>query len=718
MNPQKPFPVILLVVMFIASACNLQGSPTTPAAIAPNVSPVQPSVPSPSAAPVLGSPLSLTQFYQAHLDAGIWTDGQGLVDLLGLFTGSATEQVVIGNDNVSDFELTGLMQLADQYLAANPSGPLHDNLQKQINLLVAPTDQLPRFSHKVSLSPPGSPVQANLRLPSRPAATTHDTPECQTLWANGFSSPTPVICFEYAQRLVAGTNIYLYYPSWWTADEPKRAYLASLMEGADKAVRIYNSYGPNPIPPVTMVVTELPYLNPTTSLRNSRMLAFARSEAIPSLDCYIAFFPSLFAKTQEQASQAAAHEMFHCYEFKNLPRQTTGPLRSANEWWVEGAAEYFSNVVYPATNFEYEYLPELPDLMRSLMSLFSWSYKAFIFFQYLENRPDMGTHGILQLLGAMPTSGDRPYQMAALSAFPNMGVIFHEFALAIADQTIMDTDGSAIRFEVPTQVDTSYGSDPSAFNAAPFTVTIWPVTFARGFDFTLTPTVTGFGLSDARPALIPGLWGPLPSRVSTSCAEAHDLFVLTQTGATDAAEYDIQLAASTHPAANVCDTCLLGSWQLDNSSYLTHLNTLISQIAPDLVYTGITGTAFVKFTPDMVATQDIQDLSISADMDIAGAGTQFFTFIMSGTSDAAYLLAQNRITYNSITADITVTTTLNGQVMSVPTSTDYMSGGPLGTGATYTCSGNMLSMNPIYPDPPSPAPPYHDLPALLFTREP
>jgi hypothetical protein len=551
---------------------------------------------------------------------------------------------------------------------------------------------------------------------SQPAAPAHDSPECQSLWAEGFSSPTPTICFEYAERLVAGTDIYLYYPSSWTADEPKRAYLASFMQGAAAAVTVYNTYGPDPLPPVTMVVTELPGVNPTTGNRDNSLLAFARSEAVPSLDCYIALFPSLFVKTQAQAMQAVAHEMFHCYEYKNLSAQTTGPARSANEWWVEGAAEYFSNVVYPATNFEHQWLPELPDVMRSL-SLFSWTYKSFIFFQYLENRPEVGVHGILQLLRTMPVRGSRAEQMDALSAYPNMSVIFHEFALAVADQRIMDTDGSVISFDVPTQVETDFGSDPAAFNASPFNVTIWPVTFARGFDFTLTPTLTGSGLSDFRQASLPGEWGPLPSELSTSCAEAQDLFVLTQTGATDAAEYDIQVSPGTRTAANSCDTCLVGSWQMDNSSYLTHLNTLIGQIAPGLVYTGITGTVFVKFTPDRVAAQDIRDLAISADVNVAGAGTQFFTFTMAGTSEAAYSLAQNSITYNSINANIAVTTVLNGQTMSAPASTDYMSGGPLGTGGTYTCSGDSLSLIPSYPPPPSPNPPYHDLPALLFTRQ-
>jgi hypothetical protein len=662
------------------------------------------------------NPQSLAELYQTRLAAGDWTEGQGLVNLLGLYTGSATEQEAIGNHAVSEFELTGLMRMADQYLVANPSGDLHDEIQKQVDLLVAPIDQLQRFSRPGNQAGEGT-HDANLILPSQSETPTGDQAQCQSLWAEGFRSTTPVICFEYSERNVSGTDIWLYYPSWWPDDEPKRAYLISILEGAATAVSDYNAYGPNPLPPVSMVVTELPGYHPGTTVRDNTLMAVARSFEFPAMDCYVGLFPYLFTFTQLQTEQAVAHEMFHCYEYKNLPEQVSGPASSATDWWVEGAAEYFSNVVYPGVNLEHQWLNQLPLIMRDQRSLFTWSYKSNIFFQYLENRPELGRNGILQLLRSMPVSGNQTEQTVALATFPNMDHIFHDFALAIADQSIMDTNGSSIRFEVPTQVLTSFGSEAtpgSSFYAPRFVVEIWPITFARGLDFSLTLTInTGPGLNDTRSVSTPGAWSALPGTLSTSCLEGSYYLVMTQTSVPEPNQYDVLLRADSRPAANECDTCLVGTWRMDLPSYLTHLNALISRAAPDLVYTDIDGTVLAEFTPEMSVTQTIDNLSVSAQMDVAGLGLQQFSFIMTGSSDATYTLARNRITYLSFSDDIDVTTILNGQSMAAPTEADYMSSGPLGTGATYTCSGNTLNLTPRYENPD-----FNDLPALLFNREP
>jgi len=704
MKKQNAQKILLMVIMLVSAACNSKPGQNPKQGLTPTLPPVQ------------GNPLSLTELYRTRLEAGDWTEGQGLVDLLGLYAGSTQAEEAIGAYTLSDIELTGLMRLADQYLAANPTGPLHDEIQKKQDLLIAPISELQRFSRPGNISG-NFPHLASLSQPSKNNSPSADQAECQSLWEGGFGSPTPVVCFEFGERFVSGTNIWLYYPSWWAADEPKRAYLTSILEGAAKAVEDYNAFGPDPLPPVTMVVTELAGRNPRTRVQDNELLAVARAPESPARDCYVGLFPFLFTKTQMQTQQAVAHEMFHCYEFKNLAAQTAGPDQNANEWWVEGAAEYFSNVVYPSVNLEYEWLGALPGIMREQRSIFTWNYKSFIFFQYLENRPDLGMHGVLQLLRSLPMSGNQAEQTSSLAGYPNMDVIFHEFALAVADQSIRDTNGSIIRFEVPSQVDTTYGSEATpgnSFNAQRFSVAIWPVTFTPGLDFTLTLTVnTGPGLIDARPVSTPGLWSALPDHLSTSCLEGSYTLVLTQTGVPDPGQYDVQLRADPRPAANDCDRCLLGNWRMDLSSYLVHLNALISVAAPDLIYTGVDGIVLAEFTPEMTVTQTIDNLSVSATVDLAGAGTQQFSFVMTGSSDASYTLAQHRISYLSISDDINVTTILNGQTMSAPTEADYMSGGPLGTGATYTCSGNTLNLSPVYANPN-----YHDLPALLFTREP
>ena len=688
-----------MIIMLISTACNLKPAAATPTALPSTV------------APGKATPLSLTELYQARLDAGDWTEGQGLVNLLGLYTGSATAQDVIGNHTVSDFELTGLLRLADQYLAANPTGQVHDQLQKQVNLLVAPIAQLERFSRKVSLSAASSHL-ASPSLPSQPDAPFGDQAECQSLWADGFISTTPVICFEYGEQIVDGISVRLYYPSWWVADNPNRTRLAPLLQAAALAMQTYNAYGPDPMPPTTLVVTELAGVDPDTGRRNADLLALAVPVGTSPLNCYVGAFPSLFTKTVEQSQQALAHEMFHCYQYKNLSPQEHGPLRSATEWWVEGSAEYFSNVVYPAVNFEYRWLGDITAAMLD-SGLFDWSYKAFIFFQYLENRPGMGTPGVLDLLRALPTtpgSGvDR--QMVALSAYPNMDTVFHGFAEAVADQNIIDTDHTPIPLEIPYGDEVDEVTSGDIFGPEPFSMDIRLVVFPQNFNYDLITTITGLrGQVSARLEDGPKIWEPMPSQVVNSCVEPHYIVVVTQTGSSPSNTYEVLLHVTSYAGTALC-SCLTGRWLMDDASYLTHLNGLIEQAAPGTIhYTDVQGEVIIEFMSGGQLTQEINNLTISADLVTPGLPVQKLVITMDGTTTSNFEELNGTLSYSNLQSLLTISTELNGQPLGSSAPSDYLSGGPLGTGASYTCADTDLTLVPIYPH-------YTDLPPLSFTRQ-
>ncbi len=699
MKRQTILHALLMIIILFSTACNLKPG-TTPS-----------SPPTPAGSPRPQSPLSLSELYQARLEAGGWTAGQGLIDLLGMYTGTTTADNAIGAQPVSDFELTGIMRLAADYLAANPNGQAHDDLQKQVNLLEAPIDRLDQFSRKVDLSA-AFPHLASLGLPTQNNALSGDQAECQGLWADGFTSATPVICFEYGEQIVDGTSIRLYYPSWWAADDPNRTRLAPLMQAAVLAVGTFNAYGPDPLPATTMVVTELAGTDPDTSRRNADLLAMAVPVGNSPLNCYVGIFPSMFAKTTEQSQQALAHEMFHCYQYKNLAAQEHGPMRSATTWWVEGSAEYFSNVVYPAVNFEHRWLG---DLTMSMMesNIFDWSYKCFIFFQYLENRPGVGTAGVLDLLRALPTTSgsgvDR--QMAALSAYPNMDTLFHGFAEAVADQNVIDSDHTAIPLGIPFGDDIEEVTPGDIMGREPFSVDIRWIIFPQNFNYDMTIVITGLpGQVSARPENGPHVWGPVPSQVVSSCLETHYIVVETQTGSNPANTYEVLLRAESHPGTGMC-SCLTGSWRMDNASYLANLNALIQQSAPGTInYTGAEGNVLVEFLSDGQITQQIDNLTVSADMNVSGMPVQNLVISMNGTTSSDFQELDGNLSYSNLQSQLTISTLLNGQSMGDSVPSDYLSAGPLGTGASYTCSENDLTLVPIYPN-------YHNLPALTFTRE-
>jgi hypothetical protein len=700
MKNNQAFLLFLTGLLIISSACRSQTQSTQ------TETPPVPDTPtiaaSPTAASVPSGPLSLVQLYDARVRSGEWTEGEGLVNLLGMYTGSSPSQNVLGAYTVNDSEVTGLLRIADRYLTQQTNDRMHDNVQQQVNQLVAPLDRLEHFSRQHNLS-----VQT-LQLVSwrlSPPLDTGDQETCQQLWREGFSSTSDVICFEYDDRTVNGTNLRLYYPSWWSADDSRRARLQPFVDAASLAIRTFNAYGPDPLPPVTLVVTELAGTNPRTGASDSDLRALARRA--PSSQCYVGLFPSLFSITVEQSQQSLAHEMFHCYQYQNLSAQESGPAADANEWWVEGSAEYFSNVVYPSVNYEHRWLSQLVTAMQD-ETLFGWSYKSFIFFQYLENRSDVGTDGILNLLRSMPTSGGVDQQNAALSHYPNMDVIFHEFAQTIADKKIVDSDHSLIALPVPLAVDIVEATPTGdILGRSPFAVDIHRVIFPRDLDFDLSFSIRGnSGRSSARLENAVGEWGALPSSVFAGCSDINYFVVVTQTDSDPSNNYQFTLRATSHPSQHVACSCINGTWLLDDASYLTHLNGIIEQSAPgSLTYTSVTGSDTVTFSPDGHMTQTVDQMLINADSSIAGMSIQV---AMDGTSNASYTSTEGRLSFTDYEANLTVTTLLNNQPVSAPTS--ELASGPLGTGATYVCADNTLTLTPIYPT-------YSDLPALTFTRQ-
>jgi hypothetical protein len=698
MDPRKSAFIILVILLLFSTGCNLSSVKSTPTA----------------AAPLSTVPLSLAQLYRQNIQSGRWTEGQGLVELLGMYTGSSKAAAALGNSSIDDFELTGLMRLAADYLVAHPTDSLHDQLQHQVSLLEAPLDKIINFSQKGSLSSTAGGM-ASLSLPVLPSLLPGDQATCQDLWANGFTSSTPVVCFEYDDQTVGATPIRLFYPSWWAPGDPQRVRLEPLLQAAVLAVRTFNAYGPDPLPAVTLVVTELPGTDPVTLTRSADLLAMAVPVGTSPMNCYVGIFPSLFTKTVAQSQQALAHEMFHCYQYQNLHAQEHNPARSATAWWVEGSAEYFSNVVYPDVNYEWRWLGDLSAAMQD-SNLFTWEYKAFIFFQYLENRPDVGTNGVLSLLRLMPSTvgSGVDQQMAMLTAYPNMQAIFHEFGEAVGDQGVLDSASGhpPIPLDVPTQPDSITEVTPgNIFGMGPFTLDFREIIFPKGQDYAVNVATHGDpGLGSARLEDTPHAWGPLPDTVLAGCDDVSYLLMVTQVYATTDVPYEYELHAAAHPSTDQC-SCLTGTWLMDDTSYLTHLNGLIAQAASGTVnYTSVDGSDLVKFTSDGHVEQQLTNLVINADMNVSGLAPQTLVISMDGSSNAGFTAVEGQLTYTGVEGNIALTTLLNNQPLTTSMG-DYFSSGPLGTGATFICSNNSLTLVPIYPG-------YSNLPPLTFSRQP
>jgi hypothetical protein len=140
--------------------------------------------------------------------------------------------------------------------------------------------------------------------------------------------------------------------------------------------------------------------------------------------------------------QVVAHEIFHCFQGKNIGVPSNYFHNHSTSWWVEGTAEYFSNLVYPMANREWgsgrEYFA-----FTTLTEQKSAPSTA-IFFQYLETGAGINPVSILKEIKKQPLAHDPRGARSALATFSQLGDILHEFFQAFVDRNIVDTGGGTI----------------------------------------------------------------------------------------------------------------------------------------------------------------------------------------------------------------------------------------------------------------------------------
>lgn len=638
---------------------------------------------------VEGQPLEHMDLYAYNLATGVWTEGQGLAQLLGLYVGAIDPATVPHATDLTPTALTPLIKLAQAYVKNGDDATAIADLQGYLNSLLLPESQLELYAQpeEATVFDPHSDHLARLR-PARQAGT----PElCRDLYAQGFPPNSAVICFNYRSFNHSGKSYKLYYPSYWAADDPRRAKLDIIMGAVQTAVPEYNSYGPAAIMPTSLVLTELAGTD-ENGRPNARIYAAAVDTA-DNTSCRVGIFPSsLVDITDDELQQSIAHELFHCYQYTNLTAQESGPTASDNEWWVEGSAEYFSERVYPSVDFEYRWLGSLSRAIQT-QPLTQWSYKSFIFFEYLANNEGKTVSEILALLTAMPTSGGQAEQLAALSGQSGIQETFQNFARALADDRVQDHAGNNLLIgAAPIDFVFSAASDSPIFRAEPFQIGYYEIRLAanKKFSFVVSPDGQE-GRSAVRPSLVSGAWGAMPSQLDT-CHELDYRLVVTSAVATPEHELTVSYQTLTN---DTCDECLLGTWVIDNNSFAL-LEQAIMPPMPDnsdveLVMGPVTGRAAITFAADGTFSSVFDQFTQNNSMIIQGTNHQL-AIIFGGGNSGTYQAMNDQLNVTASTSNISVNAYLDGQTaITIPNLTDP--GSTIG-GGSYVCSSTTLIMGP------------------------
>ncbi len=667
----------LMLIVFLTS-CAMPG----------NVKPV-PSGVTPTAIP---EPLhtGYEDLLQEKIDSGEWTLEEGLVTMLKLFSGEIRVSEVDLGQGILDAEGTGVLQVAGNYLQTGTDQAAKDEITRLINILVPSQEALDRYSTPEEQASPGRGLK-------QAAPVDRDEDMCNTLWESGFpDSRTPVFpCFFITNGSVGPDTYKVFYPVDWRGDTSRGDYLAAALLAINASITEYQNY--DFVKPIYFVFSNQEQPGNPDTLVWSYFETFRpeTEEACP----IIIFSSALTTLTIPEFQQKLAHEIFHCFQVRNFHDQLLGPGFASSNWWAEGTAEYFSNLVYPDVNYEHRYKANFA-VLSTHVPLTEMAHENFAFFQYMGTA--IGPAGVMVMIDMMPTTPGREAQVAALAEVPGIDVYFDEFVRTVVDNTLVDTDGTTITLP------TSYTEQFLFFETAvsrvftsqqPFVVARYWVIFAGEKEFTLNIEITyafgGGGFSgwryiDGKP----GDWAPLKEIIGGCDPLHYVLYAITTTPGSERAETVTTTLVTEAP----CDRCLIGNWQATNESVVTYMQSVLSASGNTGAVVKIaSGTMNMNFQTDGTGASGYKNLILNqTGGDFVEGAEVIVTF--DGSSSGRYTADGTQLTGLSDTTSISVIVEImvNGASLGTTTTPFGLEESTVGVAhpTLYTCEGDTLTTWP------------------------
>jgi len=613
-----------LALLLISSGCNLPtgGSSTevgrdeaTTAAESQAV--VGPDAPTPAPDAALDEPpppTGLVNLLYAGVDSGAWSYEQGLVQALQIFTGQARVQVDPSGKLPASIEGSGIVREAQAYLASGQDAGKRSEIERLLGIIAPAPERL------LEVADP-EPV-TGAREPGH-AAKRQITEDCETLYKEGFPAGSGLKCLLYKEGGIGGQLLRVFYP----IPSVPLDYADAAYTGMIQAFQAFSALKPNGAAPQMKGVDLLFVLLP--EIEDPTTLAMVPSTSSDD-HCLIVVYLGAIQENETNKGgpddyghflQTVAHEMFHCFQVWNFPAQADATWK-VQDWWGEGTAEYFSNVVYPGVNSEWDWTGTF-SYNSAHQPLTEMDYENFAFFQYLANV--QGNDGVLALISAMPAQGTEAAQQAALSKITGMEQLFHAFGRAFVDGTVADTSGAMLPSK-PAYVPADHvipiqEAQIRLLEAEPFVLGRYRLKFAQGTRYTISQVDKGAPASrSARIDLSQSAWTDLPSQVLTACGPVDYLYLLT-TSQQQAGDAVVEVSITPQEQL-VCDDCLVGTWALDQESFAQYLAAPFKDTPGLFSIDSMGGTWKLHFTPQSLVTGEY-DYYVAYELDQTGGGSGF-----------------------------------------------------------------------------------------------
>jgi len=254
---------------------------------------------------------------------------------------------------------------------------------------------------------------------------------CAELWTKGFpvdGYKESFPCNEYDSVDIPSGKLRIFYASGISREDVE-TLMPMIKKAAVDSHLVYGRF--DNLPPSTIIYTGLK----SPKGFNAEVPFFHAEDYEPRP---VLVFTNIKTESLEQQQQTIAHEYFHVFQSSNFAKSW---FEKSAAWWVEGSADFFSNLVYPKTNREWANA----EAYDSDVPLFSQSsqYSTTAFFQSMSNSWS-GTEGVLSLLNNQDKT-DSPHsfdgQWKGLSKFTSIDMHFEKFAKEFSLNKIQDTGG-------------------------------------------------------------------------------------------------------------------------------------------------------------------------------------------------------------------------------------------------------------------------------------
>jgi hypothetical protein len=503
-------------------------------------------------------PMTYDEVVDRGVEAGIWTEADGLARAIGHAMGLVPDDAVPGAATVVDPAITALLDRANELGA---SGTLTDaeseNLQFFFEAAMPPEATRDRLVETAvggvgGSSEPQGYAARGIRAPRAPA-------NCAPVDPGNFSGSAWVEgCFRTDVYDVAGQTVRIISPDWFDADETLAGWPLFAFEVVRQSYDTYQSLG-------TIGALDILFA-PTDTSSGTYGIAVSDEQwqrATVAGPCPIVIFPNSQA-TDLRFRQTLAHEIWHCVQHFSASMDNF----STNRWFLEGSAEYFSNVVYEDDDEEHVWNSSFDRRSRT-QSLFQMDYHTWIWWQFLANRSS--PRAVADLTWDMIAAGDGGKALMAERASE-----FQRFVVEFVAGTIRDQSGATLdkarRFNRP-RVDVVKNDEgkTKTVKTEPMVATRYTIRYEKQLRFLQSDQTTATGGEhamveyDRRGEL--QQWKQIHPEVRSECKQPV-WYVIVATSGADSYEAKVKVEETQQA---VCDPCLLGTWSLQLDTFETML---------------------------------------------------------------------------------------------------------------------------------------------------